>query len=214
MDFILTQADIQRPGFQINLNHVAVFERGNRAACRRFRGDMPNAGPARAAAETPIGDERYFVAQSLPHDGRSRREHFLHSGAALWPLITDNDHVAGLHFARQDAANGLFLALVNPGRAAEFHHIRRHPADFDHRAMRSQVAEQYRQPAMFGMGVFVAANHIVVLDFAAFDGFPQADAGYRDPLEMQNPGVALDFVQNCRDSARAVDILHVPLAGW
>ena len=60
-----------------------------------------------------------LLAQAAPHDGRGRREHFAHPRAAARPLAADDDHVARLDGAVEDALQRGFLALEDPRRAGE-----------------------------------------------------------------------------------------------
>ena len=52
LDLLVAQADIERARFQIDLDHIARLQRGDRPARRRFRRDVPDARAARPAAKS------------------------------------------------------------------------------------------------------------------------------------------------------------------
>ena len=101
---------------------IAVFQQADGSADGRFGADMADAGAARAAAETAVGDQGDRFAESRAHDVAGGAEHLLHAGAALGAFVADDDDVAGLDLAGQDAFAGVFLALEDDGRAGVREH--------------------------------------------------------------------------------------------
>src|SRR6185312_1176556 len=90
---------------------VAVAQKPDRTADRRFRADMADAEPARRAGETAIGDERDLVAHALAIERRGRREHLAHAGAAARSLIADDENLAFLVGLLAHGLEAGFLAV-------------------------------------------------------------------------------------------------------
>ena len=69
-EVLVIDIDVERPRRQIEADDVAVADRGDRAAGRRFRGDVPGHQAVRCAREPAVGDERHRIAESRADDGR------------------------------------------------------------------------------------------------------------------------------------------------
>ena len=100
----------------VDLDDIAVLEQADGSADRRFRADMADAGAARAAAEAAVGDQGDRFAQPRAHDVAGRTEHLLHARAALGAFVADDDDIARLDLAGQNAFARLFLAVEDDGR--------------------------------------------------------------------------------------------------
>src|SRR5512138_2292324 len=81
LDLFIAQADIEPACRQIDHNYIPILERGDRTARRGFRGNVPDTGTARTAAEATIRDQGNLVAESLSHDRSRGRQHLLHPGS-------------------------------------------------------------------------------------------------------------------------------------
>ena len=103
--------DVNAAVGEVNAHAVAVAEQADRPAFLRFGRDVPNAGARRAPAETAISDQGNLVTQAHADDVAGRREHFLHSRTAARPLVADDDDVARLDLAGENAFAGVVLAL-------------------------------------------------------------------------------------------------------
>src|SRR5690606_1077014 len=132
---------------------------------------MADACAARSAAETSIRDESNLVAESLPHDGRRGRKHFLHTWSAFGTFITHHDTISRLNLAREDARHRLVLRLKDDRWSFELHHRLTHAADFHHSSIWREVAEQNGQASTLGMGIVISADDFFVFDVTALDGF-------------------------------------------
>src|SRR3546814_5428738 len=62
---------------------------------------MTDAEAARGTREAAVGDERHRLAQALAVDGGGRGQHLAHAGAALRPLVADDDHEIGRASCRE-----------------------------------------------------------------------------------------------------------------
>src|SRR5947208_11047471 len=85
---------------------------------------MANAEPVRGAREAPIGDQGDLFAHALADQRAGRRQHLAHAGAALRPLVADDDDVALLVGAFADRLERVLLAVETarrPGELQPFH---------------------------------------------------------------------------------------------
>ncbi len=144
--FVVGDFNFEFAGVDVERDGVAVAHRGDGAAARGLRGDVPRHHPVRRAGETPVGEQRHGLAQSCADDGRRHPEHLAHAGAALRPLVADHDHVARFDAAVLHGGESIFLAIEHAGRAAKLQQVV--PGDFDHAAFGREVALEDRQPAV------------------------------------------------------------------
>ena len=98
---------------------VAVLDQRDRAAFLSLGRDVADDKAVRAAGESAVGHQRHVVAQAGAHDGRSRREHLGHAGAALGPFVADDDHVALFDLLLLERGEHVFFGVEDLGRAAE-----------------------------------------------------------------------------------------------
>ena len=106
-----------------------------------------------AAAETAVGDKCAGLAQVHRLYVGGRVEHFLHSGTALWSLVGDYHHVAGLHLSAEYAFAGGFLGVEDLRRSGEFPYRLVHSGGLDHAAVNCNVALEHSESAVPGVGV-------------------------------------------------------------
>src|SRR3546814_7244836 len=106
---------------------------------------MTDAEAARGTREAAVGDERHRLAQALAVDGGGRGQHLAPAGAALRPLVADDDHVAGLHLVLHHRLERVLLAVDAARRAGEDELL---PAgDLHDRALSGEVALKPDNPA-------------------------------------------------------------------
>ena len=80
-------------------------------------------------------------------------QHFLHTRAAAWSLMGNNDDVAAFNLAAQDAFDGVLLAFKHHCRTGEGQDGGVHTSGFNDATLFSDIAEQYRQAAVTRIGV-------------------------------------------------------------
>ncbi len=73
--------------------------------------------PAVPPLKRPSVMSAHFVAQAHADDVAGGRKHFLHAGTAARAFVADDDHVAGLDLAGENAGAGVVLAFENHARA-------------------------------------------------------------------------------------------------
>ena len=104
-----------------------------------------------AARESPIGNQRDILAQSLAHNGGGWGEHFAHPGASFWAFIADNDDIAFADSAIQYFSIACSSEL-NTTRLAD--KTQTFPAgNFGDRAFGCEVAVKNHQMALFLSGL-------------------------------------------------------------
>src|SRR3989344_9637819 len=110
--------NVQRFLFRVYRDDVAISDEPDGAADVRFRRDVADDEPVRAAGEAAIGNKRNRIAEPSSDDGRSDGEHFAHPRAAFRNLISDNYRVAGDDRARLYRRERRLLVLKHLRRAA------------------------------------------------------------------------------------------------
>ena len=111
--------------------------------------------PAVPPLNRPSVIERAFVAEAQAGNVAGGREHFLHARPAARAFVADDDHVAGLDLAGENAGAGVVLALENhartfkdESRAAVFLELRADAGGFHHAAFRRKLAVENRETAV------------------------------------------------------------------
>jgi hypothetical protein len=99
-----------------------------------------------AAGETSVGDEGDSLAEALAHDSTGGSEHLAHTGSALGSFVADDDDVAVLDLAVEDAAKGGLFGFVDDGLAGEG--VALLAGDLGDGAFRGEVAAQDAQVAV------------------------------------------------------------------
>src|SRR5437899_3067358 len=74
---------------------LSVAVDGERAAERRFRGDVRTHESVRGAGEPPVRDQRDIIAESCADDGTRLRQHLSHPRAADGSLEANDDDLTG-----------------------------------------------------------------------------------------------------------------------
>src|SRR5690606_34659826 len=137
----------------VDLDEVAVPHQADGAAFGRFRGDVADGKPRCPAGEPAVGDQGAQFAEAFRLEVAGGIEHLLHARAAPRAFVADNDHVAGLHFAAQDARDGVLLALVDPGRAFKDEDRLVDARRLDDAAVLREVAVEHGEAPVPGVGV-------------------------------------------------------------
>src|SRR5579884_723048 len=207
------QVDIEAMFDQVDGDQVAIDEGGDGATCRRFGRDMADAGPARAARETAIGDERDLLAEAHAHDVGGGRKHLLHAGTAARPLVANDHHVSLSDMPVEDARARLFLRIINARRANVAHHRGCDGADLDDGPVGREIAGQDGKAAALAMGRVDGTNNFRVLDIRFGDILAQRSERDGRAVEVEDAGLFREFLQDGADAARAVNIFHMPFVG-
>src|SRR5690606_4688226 len=138
--YLLRHVEVDRAGFGIDADGVAILDQRDRATFGGFRADMADAEAARGAREAAIGDQRDLLAHAEAIERGGGREHFAHARAALGPFVADDDDFAGLDVASLDRGEGVFLAIEAARRPFELK--ARHASNLHDRAIRREAAAQ------------------------------------------------------------------------
>src|SRR5579884_4242006 len=173
---------------------------------------MTYTGSSRAARETAISNQGHLFTESHAHDISGRSKHLLHAGAAAWAFVANDHHIALLHLPVEDARAGLFLRIVDAGRPNMAHHRGGNRADFDYRAIGSEVAEEDGQAAAFAMRAIDGTNHFVVAHLGLRNVLTERLQGDSRAIKVEDAGFLRQFVQDGADTACAINVLHVPFA--
>ena len=123
------------------------------AALRRLGRDVADGEARGAAGEAAVGDQGAGLAEALRLQVARRIEHLLHAGAAARALVADDDHVARLDLAVEDALHGRVLALEDDGRAGEDQDALVDAGRLHDAAVIGEVAVEHGEAAILGEGV-------------------------------------------------------------
>ena len=121
---------------------------------------MPNSPASRSTGESAVGNERHAFFQTHAGYGRSGHKHFPHPGAAFWPFVAYNHHVARLDLVAEDSLHSQIFAVVNPGFAGKCHHAFIHRCLLHHSAVGSQGPSQDCDTALFVIRLINALDDI------------------------------------------------------
>src|SRR5439155_50318 len=66
--------------------------------------------------EAPVGEQRDVLAETLADERRGHAEHLAHARAPAWPLVADDDDVAGADLAAGDGRHRVLLAIEHARR--------------------------------------------------------------------------------------------------
>ena len=94
---------------------VAIADERDRPAVLRFRRDVADDEPVRAAGEPAVGEQRHVGAQPGAHDRRRRRQHLRHPRSALWSFVPDHDDVALADLALLEPREHRLFGVVDLG---------------------------------------------------------------------------------------------------
>src|SRR6185503_5068828 len=126
---------------------VAVLHERDGSADIRFGRDVAGDESVAAAGESSVGDERDVFAETFAHDGAGGRKHFSHARPAARPFVSDDDDVAFLDRAVEDAFERGFFGVEHARGAGEAHAF--FAGDFRDGAFGGEVAVEHDEVAVF-----------------------------------------------------------------
>ena len=145
-DLLVGELDVEAALADVDRDHVAVANGGDRAALDRLGRDVADHEPARGAGEAPVGEQGDVLTEPLADDRGGDLEHLAHPRPAGRALVADHDHVAGVDPLGLDGREAVLLGLEDARRAGLAHALG--AGDLDHGAVRGEVAAQDREPAL------------------------------------------------------------------
>src|SRR3954452_9979631 len=158
-DLVVGEEDAQLARFDVELDRVAVAQRGDRPAPRGFGGDVPDHQAVGRARETAVRDQSHFVAEALADERGRDVQHLAHPGPACWALVTDDDDVTGLDAPRFHGREALVLGIEDARRTGVEEALV--PGELHDTALRREVAAQDREPARRLEGSLDRDDHLL-----------------------------------------------------
>src|SRR3954453_9363175 len=204
--FGVRQRHVDRALDRVNDDRVAVLEQTDGAADRGLGPDMADAEPVARAREPAVRDQRHLLAPALADQRAGRRQHLAHAGAALWPLVADDDDVALLVGAFADRLERVLLAVETARRPGELQPF--HAGNLYDRPLRREVALEHHHAAGRRERARGRSDDVLpgwedhVLEVLG-DGF----AGHGDAVAMQVAAVEQRLHQD-RHAADLVQVFH------
>ena len=122
----------------VDLDDVAVADRGDRTVVDSLRSNVTDAEAPRAAREPSVGDQRAVRSTPRSLECTSDGKHLPHTRSALRTLVADHQHGAGFDLAGEDRVHRRVLTFEHPGRAFEGHLLLRESGDLHHAPLRRQ----------------------------------------------------------------------------
>src|SRR5882757_4092356 len=108
---------------------------------------MSHHEPMTASGKPAVRNERSLAPQPSADDGARRTQHLTHAWAALRPLISNDDHVARLDLAAENALQRFFLRVEHPRPTLEAESLL--SGNLCNRALRRKIAVQDDQVTIF-----------------------------------------------------------------
>ena len=159
-EFLVAEPNAERVAGDVDVDHVARLQQGERPAGGGLGADVADAGAGRSAGESAVGNQSDAVVEPDALDGGGGGEHFLHSRPAARAFIANHDHVARLDPSADDSFVGLGFGVEDHGGAGVFEHFRANAGGLDHRPLRRQIAVKDHQPALLAVGVVDLADAV------------------------------------------------------
>ena len=146
-----------------------------------------------------------------PHDRAGRSEHFAHPRAAFGAFVADDDDVAILDFAVQDALEGVFFGFVDDGFTGEGAAFL--AGNLGDRSFRREVAAENTEVAVGLDGIREGTDHVLVRRVVTDvrEVFGDGLTGDRQAIAMQEPLIEQHLEQRL-EAANADEVSHVIFA--
>ncbi|KAL8963114.1 MAG: hypothetical protein Q9193_000588, partial [Seirophora villosa] len=134
-----TKKNVQFPRLGINHNLISVSHQGDRTSSLSLRDNMSDQETMRSAAEPSVCEERDVLAQTGPHDGAARFQHFRHAWSSLGSFVADDDNglFALFESALFQGVNHVVLGIKDFGFAGKARAFL--ASDFPHAASRCEA---------------------------------------------------------------------------
>src|SRR5260370_14652589 len=132
------ELDIQLPVGNVEHNHVALCDRGNRSTVGGLGRDVSSHESVGGAGKTAIGEQSDGIAETGAHQGGGYREHFTHARPAFRALITDDDYIARLDDVLFNGCKSGFFLVKHARRATKILQVM--TGDFYNAAFRSEIS--------------------------------------------------------------------------
>src|SRR5579863_5559150 len=158
LEFGLVDGEVDRAGGDVDLDLVAILHQADQAAFGGFRRNVPDRKTGRAAGKAAVGDERAGFAEALRFQIARRIEHLLHAGAAARTFIDDGDDVAFPDLVGQDGFHRGVLAFEHARGTCELQDAGVDARGLHDAAVDSDIAGEYRKPAVARISVIGAAD--------------------------------------------------------
>src|SRR6266446_1596064 len=178
---------------QVDINHVTIDECRDGASCCRFWRDVPYTGAARAARESPIGNECHLFAKTHAHNIGSGSQHFLHARPTTRPFIANDDHITGLYLAIENTRASLLLRIEDACGTTMPHHGKGHSGNFDDRAIGSEIAKEDGKPSTLTVRFIHRQNDLWVFDLRVSNILSQRFERHGWTVEIERAGLARKF---------------------
>ena len=208
--FGLVDQQVDPAVFDIQLDAVAIAHQTERPADGGFRHDMQHDGAEGGAGHAGIRNPHHVLDALLGQFARDRQiARFGHAGGADRSGIAQHQHIVGrnIEIGIVHPQGHVFHRLKHHGAAFMLHQGRRGGRLLDQRALRGEIAAQYRHRARGLQRIGAGADDgLVGHFFGPCDGGRQRFAGHRQ-------GRAVDqiakFFHQFRHAPGPMEMLHI-----
>src|SRR5262245_12350261 len=205
---------LQLSFLHVELDQVAVFDQRERAPRRGLGRDVQDHGAVRGAAHARVRDAHHVGDAFLQYLGRQRHVADLgHAGIALRPAVLEHHHAAFVDVELRvvDARVEVLDALEHHRAAAVLHELGRGGGWFYYRAVRAEVAAQYRDPGVLLERLLERRNDVAIPARRVLHVLPHRLAVHRERAFPQQSMLA-ELTQHDGQAAGVVEVLHQVLA--
>src|SRR4051794_8250489 len=144
-DLIVGEKDAQLARFDVELDGIAVAQRGDRTAARGLGGDVSDHQPVRGSGETAVRDQRDLVTEAFADERGRDVQHLAHPRPAGRAFVADDDDIASLDAPSLHGGKALVLGIEDACRARVKETLV--PGELHDAAFRREVAAQNREAA-------------------------------------------------------------------
>mmetsp|Transcript_2185 Transcript_2185/g.4232 ORF Transcript_2185/g.4232 Transcript_2185/m.4232 type:complete len:511 (-) Transcript_2185:279-1811(-) len=139
----------ERARLRVERDDVAVAHQRDWPSDGRLRRDVADHDAVRRAREAAVGHECDVLAQAAADQRAAGHEHLRHAGAALWPFVAHDHHVALADGPADDRFVRVVLLVEAARRAAVVHVLL--ARELAHGRLRTQVAVQHEDVVASGL---------------------------------------------------------------
>ena len=154
----VAEFDVDRTCRDVDDDDVAILDLSDVATGCCLRADVSDGKARSATRETSVGDEGTFLAHVHRLDVGCRIKHLLHAWSTLGTFVGDDDAIAFLDLAAENAFASILLRVKAYGRTFEMPEFRSHACGLDDATILSDIAEEHSQAAILGVGMFDVAD--------------------------------------------------------
>ena len=161
-ELLVRELHIDRTARDIDNDDIAIFDLTDVTTGCCLRRDVTDTQATRTTREAAISDKGTLLTEVTALDIRSRIKHLLHAWASLRTFVGDDDTVATVHLATEDAFTRIFLRVEDHSRTFEVPQFWSDTGSLHYATVLCDVAEEHSQATIFRVGMLEVADTSVL----------------------------------------------------